>query len=147
MYSPVTYFIGGIASDERIFKHQMVAIENAVYLPFPRHDKHDTMDTYVKKFIPLIDTTQPFNLVGNSMGGIMVMELIKHIHPEKVVLISSVKALGTEWTRVSTPTSRSRAINGTHSADFAPLLSAESSSRRNQRSSLLVSGTSAALRR
>jgi pimeloyl-ACP methyl ester carboxylesterase len=92
MYCPVTYFIGGIASDERIFKHQMVAIENAVYLPFPRHDKHDTMDTYVKKFIPLIDTTQPFNLVGNSMGGIMVMELIKHIHPEKVVLISSVKS-------------------------------------------------------
>ena len=91
MSTPVTYFIGGIASDERIFKHQMVAVENAVYLPFPKHDKQDTMETYVQKFIPFIDTTKAFNLVGNSMGGIMVMELIKHVQPQKVVLISSVK--------------------------------------------------------
>lgn len=92
MSAPITYFIGGIASDERIFKYQMVAIERAVYLPFPRHDKHDTMETYAQKFIPLIDTTKPFNIVANSMGGIMAMELIKHIHPEKVVLISSIKS-------------------------------------------------------
>ncbi|HMW13519.1 MAG TPA: alpha/beta hydrolase [Chitinophagales bacterium] len=89
--STKTYFIGGIASDERLFRYQMTAIENAVYLPFPKHDKHDTMETYVKKFIPLIDTSQAFNIVGNSMGGIMTMELIKHIQAEKVVLISSVK--------------------------------------------------------
>lgn len=87
-----SYFIGGIASDERIFKYQMVAIENAVYLPFPKHDPKDTMETYAKKFIPMIDTSAPFNLVANSMGGIMAMELIKHIHPQKVVLISSVKS-------------------------------------------------------
>ena len=87
-----TYFIGGIASDERIFKHQMVHIPNAVYLPFPRHHQHDTMETYAAKFASMIDTTEPFNIVGNSMGGIMTMELIKHVHPEKVVLISSVKS-------------------------------------------------------
>lgn len=92
MAAPITYFIGGIASDERVFKYQMTAVENAVYLPFPKHDKHDTMETYAQKFIPLIDTSKPFNIVANSMGGIMTMELIKHIHPEKVVLISSVKS-------------------------------------------------------
>ncbi len=87
-----TYFIGGIASDERLFKFQMVAVENAVYLPFPRHSKNDTMETYAQKFIPLIDTSKPFNIVANSMGGIMTMELIKYVNPEKVVLISSVKS-------------------------------------------------------
>ena len=92
MSIPTNYFIGGIASDERLFKFQMVAVENAVYLPFPKHSKHDTMETYAQKFIPLIDTSKPFNIVANSMGGIMTMELIKHIHPEKVVLISSVKS-------------------------------------------------------
>mgnify|MGYP000944419332 CR=1 FL=1 len=86
-----TYFIGGIASDERLFKHQITAIENAVYLPFPRPDKNDTMETYVLKFIPMIDFTQPFNIVANSMGGIMTMELLKHITPQKVILISSIK--------------------------------------------------------
>ncbi|MEZ5025687.1 MAG: hypothetical protein R2739_03825, partial [Chitinophagales bacterium] len=77
MSSPTNYFIGGIASDERLFKYQMVAVENAVYLPFPKHDKKDTIETYAKKFIPLIDTTKPFNIISNSMGGIMTMELIK----------------------------------------------------------------------
>ncbi|HRB69630.1 MAG TPA: hypothetical protein PLC92_05955, partial [Chitinophagales bacterium] len=87
-----TYFIGGIASDERLFKFQLTAVNNAVYLPFPKHDKKDTMETYAQKFIPLIDTTHPFNIVANSMGGIMTMELIKYIQPEKVVLISSIKS-------------------------------------------------------
>lgn len=91
MSNVTTYFIGGIASDERLFKHQMVHIPNAVYLPFPKHHQKDTMATYAEKFIPLIDSTKPFNIVANSMGGIITMELIKHIHPEKVVLISSVK--------------------------------------------------------
>lgn len=93
MKKPITYFIGGIASDERIFRYQLSAIENSVYLPFPKHDKQDTMHTYVQKFIPLIDTSLPFNLVGMSMGGIMTMELINHyIQPQKVVLISSIKS-------------------------------------------------------
>lgn len=70
----------------------MVAVENAVYLPFPKHHKNDTMETYAQKFIPLIDTSQPFNIVANSMGGIMAMELIRHIQPEKVILISSIKS-------------------------------------------------------
>jgi pimeloyl-ACP methyl ester carboxylesterase len=87
-----TYFIGGIASDERIFKYQMAVVDNPVYLPFPRHHAKDTMESYAEKFVPLIDTTKPFNLIGNSMGGIMTMELIKHVQPEKVVLISSVKS-------------------------------------------------------
>lgn len=91
MTIPNTYFIGGIASDERLFKHQMVAVENGIYLPFPKHEKTDTMETYVQKFIPLIDTSKPFNLVANSMGGIMTMELIKHVNPKKIVLISTIK--------------------------------------------------------
>ncbi|KAA5537299.1 alpha/beta hydrolase [Taibaiella lutea] len=86
-----TYFIGGIATDGQLYRYQLEHIPNSVYLPFPRHDVYDTMETYVQKFIPLIDTSKPFNIAGCSMGGIMTMELLKHIHPEKVILISSVK--------------------------------------------------------
>lgn len=86
-----TYFIGGIATDRQLYKHQLEHIPDGVYLSFPQHDADDTMETYVQKFIPLIDTSRPFNLVGLSMGGIMTMALLNHIHPEKVVLISSVK--------------------------------------------------------
>lgn len=86
-----TYFIGGIATDRQLYKHQLEHIPHSFYLPFPKQDTGESMKQYVQKFIPLIDTTKPFNLVGCSMGGIMTMELLNFIHPEKVILISSVK--------------------------------------------------------
>lgn len=89
--TPTTYFIGGIATDKSLYSHQLEHIPNSIYLPFPKHSETDTMATYVLKFLPSIDTTKPFNIVGCSMGGIMVMELLNHINPEKVILISSVK--------------------------------------------------------
>ncbi len=86
------YFISGIATDERAFHLQYDSIPNAVYLPFPKHGKKDKMSDYARRFIPLINTAEPFNLIGHSMGGIITMEIIKHIRPEKVILISSVKS-------------------------------------------------------
>ncbi|MFA6057123.1 MAG: alpha/beta hydrolase [Taibaiella sp.] len=86
-----TYFIGGIATDIHLYDYPLKKIPNAVYLPFPQHDKGDNIATYARKFIPLIDTANPFNIVANSMGGIITMELVKNIHPEKIILISSVK--------------------------------------------------------
>lgn len=87
-----TYLISGIATDERAYFPQHEVIPNFVYLPFPKHDKKDTMETYVHKFLPMIDTSQPFNIIGNSMGGIMTMEIIKHVQPQKVILISTIKS-------------------------------------------------------
>lgn len=92
MKERTTYLIGGIATDERLYRYQLAQIPGAVYLPFQKHDRGDTMETYVHKFLPLINTSRPFNIVANSMGGIMAMELIRHIQPEKVVLVSSVKS-------------------------------------------------------
>ncbi|WP_118973495.1 alpha/beta fold hydrolase [Taibaiella koreensis] len=86
-----TYFIGGIATDERFYAYPLSQIPDAVYLPFPAHTAGESMAAYCLKFLPLINSKAPFNLVGNSMGGIMVMELLKHVQPEKVILISSVK--------------------------------------------------------
>jgi pimeloyl-ACP methyl ester carboxylesterase len=88
---PTTYFIGGIATDAFLFRYPLQVVPRSVYLPFPLHNPADTMESYVLKFLPLINTNEPFNLVANSMGGMMAMELCRHIHPLKVVLISSVK--------------------------------------------------------
>jgi pimeloyl-ACP methyl ester carboxylesterase len=86
-----TYFIGGIATDRQLYEHQLQHIPRSVYLPFPQPERGDTMESYVLKFLPAIDTSAPFSLVGMSMGGIMVMELLRHVAPQKVILISSVK--------------------------------------------------------
>lgn len=86
-----TYFIGGFATDSRLYRHQLDTIPGAVYLSFPKPEKGDTLESYALKFIPQIDQGQPFNLVGQSMGGLITMELSRHIHAEKIILISSVK--------------------------------------------------------
>lgn len=91
MHHMITYFIGGIATDHRFYDYPLSRIPGAVYLPFHRHEPGETMAAYCLRFLSQIDTSRPFNLVGNSMGGIMVMELLQHIHPQKVILISSVK--------------------------------------------------------
>lgn len=86
------YLISGIATDERAFQYQYEHIPNCVYLPFPRHDKRDTMATYAQRFVPMIDTAEPFNIIGHSMGGIITMELIKQVQPRKVILLSTIKS-------------------------------------------------------
>jgi homoserine acetyltransferase len=78
-----TYFIAGIATDIHLYDYSLKHITGSAYLPFPQHEKGDTVATYARKFIALIDTSKPFNIVANSMGGMMTMELVKYIHPEK----------------------------------------------------------------
>lgn len=91
MSAVTTYCIGGIATNELLYAYPMAHIPGSVYLPFPEHSAKDTLGSYARKFMPLIDTSKPFHLVANSMGGMMAMELCKHIRPEKIVLVSSVK--------------------------------------------------------
>lgn len=91
MNNTTTYLIGGIATDRRLYDYPLSRIPGAVYLPFHGHKPGEIMADYCLRFLPQIDASRPFNLVGNSMGGIMVMELLRHIHPEKVILVSSVK--------------------------------------------------------
>lgn len=86
------YLISGIATDERAFCYQYEQLPDCVYLPFPKHDRQDTLESYARKFIPLIDTSEPFNIIGHSMGGILTMELIRHVQPQKVILLSTVKS-------------------------------------------------------
>lgn len=88
----INYFISGIATDYRAFLPQYEAVENPVYLPFPIHDAKDNMHTYAQKFVPFIQTNEPFNIIAHSMGGIITMELIKYVQPQKVILLSTVKS-------------------------------------------------------
>lgn len=86
-----TYFIGGIATDVHLYDYPLKHIPDSVYLPFPQHEKEDNMTIYARKFIALIDTSKPFNIVANSMGGMMTTELVRYIQPEKIIFVSSVK--------------------------------------------------------
>jgi surfactin synthase thioesterase subunit len=49
------------------------------------------MYSYAKKLSHQIDTTQPFILIGVSLGGMLATEMTDFIQPEKTIIISSAK--------------------------------------------------------
>jgi pimeloyl-ACP methyl ester carboxylesterase len=85
------YFISGLGADERVFSRLKLPPEwKIVYLGWPEFRKEDTVESYAKKYIPLIKTNEEFVLIGLSFGGMLVTELAKILKPKKTILISSI---------------------------------------------------------
>ncbi|MCK4562376.1 MAG: alpha/beta hydrolase [Flavobacteriaceae bacterium] len=87
------YFMPGLAASSKIFEY--------LNLPNEKFELHflnwlipesidETLDHYVKRLCTSIKHTNPI-LIGVSFGGIIVQEMSKYVHPEKVILISSIK--------------------------------------------------------
>lgn len=74
-----------------MFVHQLAMLGDAEVLEHMPPQQGETISDYARRFIPRIDTSSPFVLIGSSLGGIISVELSKLIKPEKVILIASVK--------------------------------------------------------
>lgn len=83
--------IPGLGADNRMFAPQLKVFPNAIVLEHLPAQKGETITDYAKRFVPRIDTSTPFVLLGSSLGGIISMELSRLIQPEKVILLASVK--------------------------------------------------------
>lgn len=88
------YFVPGLAANTKIFEH--------IHLPEESFELHfldwliplsveESIESYAKRMCEKITHKHVF-LIGVSFGGVMVQEMSKHIHPEKVVIISSIKS-------------------------------------------------------
>jgi pimeloyl-ACP methyl ester carboxylesterase len=87
------YLLPGLGSDYRIFDslrfdETRFSIKHIAY---GTPAKGDRMSSFARKLIPQIDQSQPFILIGVSLGGMLAVELSETVHPEKVILISSAK--------------------------------------------------------
>ena len=87
----IIYLIPGVGANDIIFENLDLTGYEIVHLKWPKHKKHEPLETYVKKLLPQIKTdTQPV-LIGMSFGGIVAIELAKHVNPYKTIIISSIK--------------------------------------------------------
>lgn len=85
------YMIPGVATDRRVFA--ALALDYpVVYLEWttPLHAK-ESMADYAQRLASQIDPDSNPVLVGYSFGGMMAIEISKHIAVEAVILISSIK--------------------------------------------------------
>lgn len=85
------YFISGLGADKSVFKHielpeGFTAHHLAWIKPLPNESLHD----YALRLAEGIDHSQPFILLGLSMGGMMAVEIAKTYPAQCVILLSSI---------------------------------------------------------
>lgn len=88
----VIYAIPGLGTTEKLYVNTKINGVEIIVLDWPTPDKNDTMETYARKFLPQINTSVPFCLLGVSFGGMLCAELSKIIYPKKTFLISTSKS-------------------------------------------------------
>lgn len=85
------YAIGGLGVDEQVF--QYLSLEIPIYpVKWIPPMVNESMTDYAHRLSLQIDGTEPFALMGLSFGGMMAMELLSYVSPEKVILISSASS-------------------------------------------------------
>jgi esterase/lipase len=85
------YCISGLGADERAFARLHIEGYQLVHLPWLMPLGNETIEQYAKRMCDNIEDEHPV-LMGLSFGGIMSIEIAKHLPAEKVILISSVKS-------------------------------------------------------
>jgi pimeloyl-ACP methyl ester carboxylesterase len=85
------YFLSGLGADERAFSKLKLDETrfNIRHIKWIKPLKKETLEHYAVRLTAQIDTTQPFHLVGLSLGGIMASILSDIVQPDQIVIISS----------------------------------------------------------
>lgn len=87
------YFVSGLGADSRMFKN--IVLPNhctPVFLEWITPAKKESLKSYAARLAQHIDATEPFAIVGLSMGGMIATEIAKQYKPVCTVLISSIPA-------------------------------------------------------
>jgi pimeloyl-ACP methyl ester carboxylesterase len=86
-----TYFISGIGADHRLFTHiRLPEGFETRYIHWITPDPEEALPSYARRLTAQIDTSEPYTLIGFSLGGIMAVEIAKIFPPVCTILISSI---------------------------------------------------------
>lgn len=88
------FLIAGMGADTRIYNNIELP-ENYDIIPVDwiEPNKTDTLTTYSQKLIYQYNILPNSILIGNSMGGMIAIEIAKKLNIKKTVLISSIKTI------------------------------------------------------
>lgn len=84
------YFLSGLGADERAFARLTIDKKfNVHFIKWIDPAKKESLHHYAERLLAQIDTTQPFQLVGLSFGGIMASVISDLVKPQQIILLSS----------------------------------------------------------
>ncbi len=84
------YLLPGLGNDERVFKYLDFTGVEVVHLPWLMPLQDEGIEKYALRMAAKITHPKPV-IVGLSFGGMMAVEIAKHVAVKKIILISSAK--------------------------------------------------------
>lgn len=88
------FLIAGMGADTRIYNNiELPSKNDIVPVDWLEPNKTDTLTTYAQKLIYQYDIKPNDIVIGNSLGGMLAMEIAKKIRLKKAILISSIKTI------------------------------------------------------
>lgn len=84
------YLLPGLLADSRIFKNFATGKGNYIDVVYPEPHRKETLAHFAKRLAEQITEPNPV-LVGTSFGGVLAIEIAKHIPVRQVILLGSVK--------------------------------------------------------
>jgi pimeloyl-ACP methyl ester carboxylesterase len=88
------YLIPGMGADTRIFNHiELNESDEVTCIDWIEPHKTDTLSTYAQKLIFQYYIEPNAVIIGNSLGGMLAIEMAKFMPVQKVILISSIRTV------------------------------------------------------
>src|ERR1700744_5820637 len=85
------FLIAGLGADTRIYNNIDLHDHEVVPIDWIEPNQLDTLTTYSQKIINQYHITSKSVIIGNSLGGMLAIEIAKLMPINKVILISSIK--------------------------------------------------------
>jgi pimeloyl-ACP methyl ester carboxylesterase len=90
------FLIPGLGADTRVYNNIDLNDHEVICVDWIEPHETDTLNTYAQKLIHQYHITPKSIVIGNSLGGMIAIEIAKIIPLEKVILISSIKTIDEE---------------------------------------------------
>ncbi len=90
------FLIPGLGADTRVYNNIDLNEHEVTCVDWIEPHEMDTLTTYAQKLIHQYRITPNSVVIGNSLGGMIAVEIAKIIPLEKVILISSIKTIDEE---------------------------------------------------
>jgi pimeloyl-ACP methyl ester carboxylesterase len=87
------FLIAGLGADTRAYDKISIQADEIIRVDWIDPIKTDTLKSYSQKLIYQYNITQNSIVIGNSLGGMIAMEIANTIPLEKTILISSIKTI------------------------------------------------------
>src|SRR5690349_14123018 len=84
------YIFSGLGADEKAFQKLNLDAYQQTHIRWIKPGVNEPIEEYAKRLLEQVITPNPV-LMGLSFGGLMAIEVSKHIDTDKIILISSVK--------------------------------------------------------